>query len=259
MAVVGVGCVRSCGVTTLATGLAMVWPAGRRRLLVEADPAGGMLAAVAGLAPEPGLVSLAAAARRQGEPSLAFGHAQALADGTPVLCGPPGADRARSAIAMVSGLLGRLGELDADIFLDCGRLDPATPNAAVLERADLLLLACRPRLADLQGLATFLDGHELPLRPVLVLVGPGPYPAAEVTDALGTDVAGQVPWDPEAADAMGATPVSARQLTRTPLVRALRTLADELARRLRAGHAEQPQPAASPSGNGDAPSLEARR
>ena len=45
MSVVAVASVRSCGVTTLTAGLAMVWPSQRHRLVIEADPAGGMLAA----------------------------------------------------------------------------------------------------------------------------------------------------------------------------------------------------------------------
>ena len=45
MAVVALGSVRSCGVTTLALALAATWPKERRVLLVEADPAGGTLAA----------------------------------------------------------------------------------------------------------------------------------------------------------------------------------------------------------------------
>ena len=132
MSVVAIASVRSCGVTTLTAGLAMVWPGQRQRLVVEADPAGGMLAAASGLPPEPGLVSLAAATRRHDEPTVAFEHCQALPGGTPILCGPPTSERARSALTMLSGLLGRLGELDADVFVDCGRFEPAASNARLV-------------------------------------------------------------------------------------------------------------------------------
>jgi MinD-like ATPase involved in chromosome partitioning or flagellar assembly len=233
VALIAFASVRSCGVTTLATGLAMAWPAERPRLLVEADPAGGVLAATAGLGPEPGLVSLAAAARRLGEPSLAFEHTQLLPGGIPVVCGPPSASRARSALSMISGLLGRLGELDADVFFDCGRLDLSTANVEIFERADLAVLACRPHLSDLNGLAAFLDERqEGTSRPVLVLVGDGPYHAEEITEVLGLDVAAQLPWDPDAAAAFGTAPLSSRHLTRAPLARAMRSLAAELAGRL---------------------------
>jgi MinD-like ATPase involved in chromosome partitioning or flagellar assembly len=239
MTLVAVGSAHSCGVTTLASGLAMLWPRAGRRLLVEADPAGGVFGAAAGLAPEPGLVSLAAAARRSGEPALVFEHSQVLPDGTLLLAGPPGANRARSALAMLSGLFGRLGELDAGVVLDCGRLDPASPTVEFFEQADLGVLATRPRLADLHALAAFLEGEEsLPERRVLVLVGSGPYGPGEVTEALGIEVAGQLPWDPEPAEAIPTSALGSRRLSRTPLVRALRTLADELATRV----ASRPMP-----------------
>jgi Flp pilus assembly CpaE family ATPase len=64
VSVVALGAVRSCGVTTLALALAATWPSSRRVLLAELDLAGGTLAAASGWPPEPGLVSLAAAARR---------------------------------------------------------------------------------------------------------------------------------------------------------------------------------------------------
>jgi MinD-like ATPase involved in chromosome partitioning or flagellar assembly len=232
MTVVGVASVRSCGVTTLATGLAMVWPSAGRRLVVEADPAGGTLAATAGLPPAPGLVSLAAAARRSDDPERLFEHCQSLPGGALVLCAPPGIEQTRSALGMLAGLLGRLGELEADVFVDCGRLGSGTPALEIFESADLAVLAARPQLADLHALAALLEVRDRPRhRPTVVLVGPGPYPPGEVADALEVEVAGQVPWDPEAAQAMTTIPVGSRQLTRTPLVRALRSLADDLGHR----------------------------
>jgi MinD-like ATPase involved in chromosome partitioning or flagellar assembly len=246
MALITLGSVRSCGATTLAAGLAATWPGDRRRILVEADPAGGSLGAQAGLGPEPGLVSLAAAARRQGDPSLAFEHTQSLPGNVPVVCGPPASSRARSALSMLSGLLGRLGELDAEVFCDCGRLDRPADNVDLFERGRLAVVVSRPRLSDLNALAAHLEeGAEQARRPLLVLVGDGPYPAKEVAEVLGVEVAGQVPWDPEAAAASGTAPISSRQLTRPPLVRALRSLAGALAERLaRDEEAVSPEPSA---------------
>ena len=234
MSVIAIGSVRSCGATTLAAGLAMLWPqGGGSRLLVEADPAGGTLAADAGLAAEPGLVSLAAAARRGGSPDLVFQHCQHLADGTAVLCGPPGADRARSALTMAAGLVGGLGDLDAAVFVDCGRLDPAGPSSKLFDRADIGVIVVRPRLADLHALAALLEGQDSAHETrVLVLVGAGPYPAGEITQALAVPVAGQVPWDPVSADALPSTTPTSRRLTRTPLVRSIRSLTGELAGRV---------------------------
>ncbi|HZD68787.1 MAG TPA: hypothetical protein VFA45_07675, partial [Actinomycetes bacterium] len=52
----------SRGVTTAALALAATWPAPRRVLLAECDPAGGSLAVRFRLRPTPGLVSLGSVA-----------------------------------------------------------------------------------------------------------------------------------------------------------------------------------------------------
>jgi len=235
--VVALGAVRSAAVTTTAVGLASVWPGEGRRVVVEADPAGGTLAAAAGLAAEPGLVSLAAAARRQSDPELVFAHDQALAGGTPVVPGPPGAEQARSALSMLGPLLAGLGDLDGLALVDCGRLDPPAPPGP-FDTADISVLVCRPQLADLNSLAAFLAARPDTARTV-VLVGAGPYPPGEIADTLGVEVVGHLPWDPEAAAALATASPASRRLTRAPLVRALRSLAESLDARL-------PQSAAPP-------------
>jgi Mrp family chromosome partitioning ATPase len=252
VSVVAVTSVRSCGCSTLALGLVAAWPPGGRRvLLVEADPAGATLAAAAGWAAEPGLVSLAAAARHGGDPALVFEHCQALPGGTLAVSGPASAEQSRSALAVLGPLLGRLGDLDAEVVVDCGRLDPGSPARPVAERAERVLVAVRPRLADLHATATWLAAHPPGERRVsLVAVGDGPYPDAEIADALGVEVAGRLPWDPDAADALAALPVSARALRAAPLVRSLRSLAERLAAELDADldAASAVAPASAPVG-----------
>ena len=233
MTVVSFGSVRSCGVTTLALSLATTWPPQRRLVLIEADPAGGTLAAGSGWPAEPSLVSLAAAVRRGGEPALVWDHCHQLPGGAAVLAGPSSADHARSALGMAAGLLGRLGELDADVLVDCGRLEPGSAALGVWERAERVVLVVRPRLADLHALAGWLEGrpsegHRLGL----VTVGDGPYPDSEIADALGLEVLARLPWDSDAASALVSVPASSRELRLAPLVRAARTLADRLATEL---------------------------
>jgi MinD-like ATPase involved in chromosome partitioning or flagellar assembly len=229
MSVVAFASVRSCGVTTVALALAATWPGGRRVLLAELDPAGGTLAAASGWPPEPGLVSFAAAARRGGDPDLVWGHCQSLPGGAAVLAGPTAAEQARNAVGMLAGLIGRLGELDADVLIDWGRIDTGSPNLGALARGDRVVLVARPRLADLHALATWvetlpLDGDNVGL----VLVGDGPYPNNEITEALGIEVLARLPWDPDGAAALVSVPASARQLRMSPMVRGARTLADSL-------------------------------
>lgn len=230
------GGVRSCGVTTLALALTSTWPHDQRVLLVELDPAGGTLAAASGWPPEPSLVSLAAAARRDSDPELVWAHCHALPGGAPVLAGPASADQTRTALGMLAGLLGRLDELVGDVLVDCGRLAGDTPSAIavrpVLAGADRVVLAARPRLADLHALATWLDANPSVREPAqLVLVGDGPYPDAEVREALGVDVLARLPWDPDAAEGLVSAPATARELKVAPLVRAARTLAEHMSDR----------------------------
>jgi hypothetical protein len=248
MTVVSFGSVRSCGVTTLALPLATTWPPQRRLVLIEADPAGGTLAAGSGWPAEPSLMSLAAAVRRGGEPALVWEHCHQLPGGAAVLAGPSSADHARSALGMAGGLLDRLGELGADVLVDCGRLDPASAALGLWERADRVLLAVRPRLADLHALAGWLEGRPSD-RLGLVTVGDGPYPDSEIADALGLPVLARLPWDPDAASGLVLVPASSRELRLAPLVRAARTLADRFATELSdtalAGTAHAPEPSST--------------
>ena len=197
-------------------------------LLVEADPAGGTLAASSGWPPEPSLVSLAAAARRGGDPALVWEHCQQLPGGARVLAAPALGEQARGALGMLGALLGRLGELEAEVLVDCGRLDPGSPALSLWEAAGTAVLVARPRLADLQALASWLEGCSGARAAGLVPVGDGPYPDAEIAEALGLPVLGRLPWDPDAAEALTTVPASARQLRMAPLVRSVRTLADRL-------------------------------
>lgn len=229
MAVLALGSVRSCAVTTLVLSVAATWPEARRVLVVEADPAGGTLGAGAGWPAEPSLVSLAAAARRGGDPGLVLEHCQQLPGGAAVLAGPASAEQARSAIGMLGPLLGRLGELGGDVLVDCGRLDQGSPVLGLWEGADRAVLVARPRLADLQALSSWLEARTFAGRVGVVTMGDGPYPDGEIAEALGVEVLARLPWEPDAAEALVGLPASARQLRVAPLVRAARTLADQLA------------------------------
>lgn len=225
---VAFGSVRSCGVTTVALAVAATWPSERRVLLVEGDPAGGTLAAASEWSAEPSLVSLAASARRGGDPELVREHCHRLPGDAAVLAAPALGEQARNALGMLGPLLDRLGERDGDVLIDCGRLDPGSPSVALWERAERSLLVVRPRLADLQALASWVETRSLDHRAGLVTVGDGAYLDGEITEALGVEVLVRMPWDPDAAEALTSVPASARQMRLAPLVRAARTLADRL-------------------------------
>ena len=253
MGVVALGSVRSCAVTTLAAALAATWPERRPVLLVEADPAGGTLAAAAGWPEEPGLLSLAAAARRGGDPQMLWQHCQQMAGGRAVLAGPASADEAANALGLLGPLLSRVGELDADVVVDCGRLDPGSAALARWEGAERSVLVARPHIADLQAVATWLERRPVPPgRLGLVTVGDGPYPDEEIADALGAEVLARVAWDPRAVEVLLSVPASSRELRVAPLVRAARTLADRLAAELSGAATRAEEGAPEPMAPGEA-------
>ena len=227
-------------------------------LLVEADPAGGTLAASSGWPPEPSLVSLAAAARRGGDPALVWEHCQQLPGGAQVLAAPAPGEQARGALGMLGPLLGRLGELEAEVLVDCGRLDPGSPALSLWEAAGTAVLVARPRLADLQALASWLEGRPDTRQIGLVTVGDGPYPDGEIVEALGLEVLGRLPWDPDAAEVLTSVAASARQLRMAPLVRSVRTLADRLVEREGTVPVAESDPRAEPGPGGRAVTVRSR-
>lgn len=244
---VALGSARSAGVSTTAAALAASWPTGRQVLLAEYDPAGGSLAARYDLAAEPGLVTLATAARRSGAAGLLAEHCQLLASGVPVLAGPASAAQAQAALALLAGSRAALTAAGRDVLVDCGRLDPVSAVLEVFTGADLSLLVSRPELADLHALAGWLEAYrDRVARLAVVLTGAGPYPPAEVADALGIDVLTALPADPGGVARLGAAAGTRRIGVPSPLQRAAQALAADVITRL------PPRPGA-PAGEGARP------
>ena len=242
MSVIAFASVKSSpGTTTAMLAAAHVWPADRAVLVVEGDPAGGDLAARLGCLPEPGLATLAASGRRALSPELIGEHIREAA-GLSLLLAPPATAPVRTALEVAGPSLGRvLGQFDADVLVDCGRLDPGSPALPIASTADLLLLVCCPTVAELPRVAAraaelAAEGCAL----ALVLVGhPSPsrrdrYPASEVAEALGLPVLGTLADDPHGAALLTGGAGLPRALERSALVRTARDLATSLLARL--GH-----------------------
>jgi hypothetical protein len=196
----------SPGVTTTAVALAGRWPDGGRPVLVECDPAGGDLLARFRLPPAPGLVSLAAAARRGAGPRLLWQHAQTLPGGLSAAAGPVGAGQACAALGEIAGrgvpvLRRPADEPGSAVVADCGRVGPASPALAVLRAADVVLVLARPRDDQLAHLAADLHLVEAwsGRRCLLLLVGDG-HATRAVAAALGAVVLGRLPHDPAGAE-----------------------------------------------------------
>jgi hypothetical protein len=231
----------SPGVTTFSVALAARWPMPARTLLVEADPSGGDVAMRFSLNSTPGLVSLAAAARRSNDPAVVWQHAQALPGGLPVVAAPPDADRARAALSALaepaladSGA--RVGVLraaangpDMVVIVDCGRIDAGSPAMPVVRSADAMILLTGAHADDLAHLARRLPaiGRWTP-HPVMLLVGGG-YSVADVARELGVAPLGRVPDDPRGAAVLCGRPRMVRRRRSGPARSVLGQVAQKVA------------------------------
>ncbi|WP_405657770.1 hypothetical protein [Streptomyces sp. NBC_00079] len=224
----------SPGVTTAALGLAGCWPFGHRPLMVECDPGGGDLLARYRLDMAPGLVSLAAAARRTTEPDLVWQHTQRLPGGLPVVTGPPGAEQARAAIEQLTmdstTLLRKAADrAGAVVVADCGRIDPQSPVMPVLHQADATILIARAKDDALAHVATRAGTLERwSRRMCFVLVGDG-YRSDEVARELGITVTARLPEDPRGAAALRGDFGRRSSPARSALGKALAALARQVA------------------------------
>jgi hypothetical protein len=231
MLVAAVSVKRSPGVTTTCLAVGARCPAGVRPVVVECDPAGADLAVGYGLPQEPGLVSLAAAARRGGDPDLLWRHTQVLPGGLEVVVGPAGPEQAgeqqaRRALEILTSspvLHTAAARADTVVLADCGRLPGRLEDDSgvrrLLHAADVTLLVVRSDPLSLVHAAERRDAvcrlaHDVRL----VLVGDG-FDPKEVADALRLPVAGVLPLDRRgAADLTGRAAHPGWQLNRLPLL-----------------------------------------
>lgn len=234
----------SPGVTTTAVALAAGWPAGRSAVVMEADPAGGDLAATSGLPLEPGLGSLASAGRHGFDAGTVADHAQVLPCGVRAVVGPPSDHEARAALdALGPNLDAAMTSGSVDVLADCGRFAHEELLETVVHAADLTVVVARPTLGGVEHVASRLSRLQSMTRQMaLLLVGERPYPAAEVAEALGCEVLRTLADDSRGARSL-LTPggIGTWWLSRTPLVRSARAVAETLCARLPAG-----PPAAQP-------------
>jgi MinD-like ATPase involved in chromosome partitioning or flagellar assembly len=126
------------GVTSLSILLAAAWPleTHERRVVLEADLSGGVLAARYGLGIEPGLATLAAAARGHGDlPIDECGRH--IAPQVWCIPAPAAAESARLIWGSSARELAHRMTQSADLWiLDAGRIDVDGPLAAVARAVD---------------------------------------------------------------------------------------------------------------------------
>ena len=136
------------GATSLALGLAARSCAGGRpSLLLEADPAGGVLAARFDLELSPVLTDLAAAARRTLEHDEVLRFSQSAGPGIPVVVAHPSAEQTSAALRTSATAIGAaLRAIDLNVFVDCGRWQPDSPAMGLVHAAQRIVVVMRPTL-----------------------------------------------------------------------------------------------------------------
>jgi MinD-like ATPase involved in chromosome partitioning or flagellar assembly len=220
------------GATTLALLAAGCWP--RPAVVVEADPAGGVLAVRYGLGRTPGLADLAAAVDTHAPAQALWNSAQALPGGLRVVVAPESGEVTVGILDDVAGPLARwcMRLEDVDVIVDCGRTPPGSPSVALMGAADAVLVVARstadqlyPSAHRVHALAAQTGCEHLGL----VLVGGRPHRPEEVVTQLRVPVLGVVDDDPRSAQAFAAGGPAGRALRRSPLVRSVQGLVDDLA------------------------------
>lgn len=208
MTVIAVGSVAGApGATRLALGLVAVWPvAGRRRVLVEADPDGGRLGSELGIGVEPGLMALALAARTQPMTADAVvGNSAAVADWH-LVPAPSSAEQAHSALVHGAPALAEVLAAGAwherrpgahaatDWFVDAGRLTTRSPALALAKVADHVLIVTAGSFSSLALMPHRVEAlRAAGCHVEVVVVEPTPWSPAEISDFIGADVLGLLP------------------------------------------------------------------
>lgn len=245
--IVAVGSWRGLGATTTALALAatLAHESGEDAWLVEADPAGGVVAGRVHLAPYAvgGLERVAFPNDRTAVETL---HEVAQRVGEVyVVAGPADPFRAHTCHHPRQPWAPALAELPGTVVIDVGRLRAGSPVWPLLRHVDELLLVTSAEVSAAVasddwlasgGLVapseTGLDGMACRL---VVVESPGgvAFPRATLLADLGARSAGWLSWDAPAADLLwrGAGPGD-RRLRRSPLVRDVQRLAAGLRERV---------------------------
>jgi hypothetical protein len=237
----------SPGVTTLAVGLALMWP--RPILLADCDP-GAHQAVLAGYlagrsAGGKGLLRVAEAHRdRRPLREVVLDQTVPLSseDGNrrlflPGFTKPGSASHFGAVWEDLAEALDRLADVDIDVIIDCGRMGPTGPPAPLLERSALTAVVLNSTLRSIMSarvhLPTLGDHPRLTATDRrdlgLIVVGEGqPYRSNEIAKALELPVITSIAHDRQTAAHLSDGRPRHRRFEVSPLVRCIRDASSQL-------------------------------
>lgn len=182
MTIWAVGSLRGApGATALAMGLGAAWPAttGRPRVVIEADPDGGVLAArFEELRADKTIADAAVALRRDLDVARLLEASRPVWGGLPVVPAHPSAEQTSSVLVNAGERLavGLASAADLDAIVDVGRITARSAALPLARRAVATLLVSRTRFEDVASLsARTRELRSVGVDPCLVAVGSRPY------------------------------------------------------------------------------------
>ncbi len=192
-------------------------------LLVEADPAGGVLAARLDLGLSPSVVDAAAAARRSLRPEDLERFLQSVDGGLDVLVAHPSSAQTSAALRAGGPTLASLVAARTDhVVVDLGRWCPDAASHVLVPVCVRLLIVIRPVLDQIVPLLHLVDPALPAERIGVVVIGRHRYTAKQIGEVSGLTVVGELPDDPAAVH---ADPCATRTRARANWAARIRDLA----------------------------------
>lgn len=222
------------GATALAMGLGAAWlgSTGRSRVVIEADPDGGVLAArFEELRADRTIADAAVALRRDLDMARMLEVSRPVWDGLPVVPAHPSAEQTTSILLNAGERLavGLASAPDLDAIVDVGRLNARSPALPLARRAVATLLVSRTRFEDVASLsARTRELRSVGVEPWLVAVGSRPYDPEEVAAESELPLLATLPFDPASAAVLTGQGAADGRLRRSLLWRTICELSSRL-------------------------------
>lgn len=208
--IVTVGSIRGApGATSWALLLATAWPVEfeEQRVVLEADPNGGVIGARYGLGVEPGALRLVTSMRRNGSTAIDVdGSARIIEPGLLVVPGPESGETARPVWVDSAIDIARRLTVDERLWIvDIGRSDETNPCLAFARHARLTVLVVGARPEDLVQLPERVVAMQRFGGSVAVIVsGRCQFTAADVESFSGADAVWTVDPRSDLIDEVGS-------------------------------------------------------